>query len=141
MSKPSSGKRAVATGINAEQIFDSVTVFRGAASVEGVHPLQFGFVRRKIRTQRRPGLPVVNPFVFYPWRAIDFLKVGYRWWRLIRHHRAIMKRIAADPAAASYTDEALQPVAATPTGNFVDMYADRIPNTYGAPPKHAVAAE
>ena len=134
-------RRAVATGINRTKIFDAITVFRGAASVEGVHPLQFGFVRRKIRTQRRPGLPVVNPFVFYPWRAFDFLKVGYRWWRLIRHHRAILKRIVADPAAESYTDEALQPVAATPTGNFVDMYADRIPNTYGAPPKHPVAAE
>ncbi|MFY9827495.1 MAG: radical SAM protein [Rhodoplanes sp.] len=133
-------RRAIATGINKTKIFDSLTVFRGAVSIEGVHPLQFGFVRRKIRTQRRPGLPIANPFVFYPWRAIDFLKTGLKWWRLIRHHRAIMKRILAEPGAENYTDEALQPITSAPTGNFVDMYADRIPNTYGAPTKQPVAA-
>src|SRR6202023_2124843 len=43
-------RRAAVTGINKTKIFDGVTVFSGAARVEGVHPLQFGFVRRKIRT-------------------------------------------------------------------------------------------
>jgi hypothetical protein len=131
-------RRAVATGINRTKVFDAVTVFSGAR-IEGVHPLQFGFVRRKMRTQRRHGMPVVNPLVFYPWRFVDFLTVGYKWWRLVRRYRGIMKRIVADPNAQDYFDEALQPVRTT-ARNFVDIYSNRIPNTYGAPPKQPVAA-
>jgi len=134
-------RRAIATGINRTKVFDSMTVFSGAARIEGVHPLQFGFVRRKIRTQRRHGVPVVNPLVFYPWRVVDFFTVGFRWWRLIRRYRAIMKRILAEPGAETYIDDALRPVTSSAAGNFVEVFADRIPNTYGAPTKHAVAAE
>ncbi|MGZ9086314.1 MAG: B12-binding domain-containing radical SAM protein [Rhodoplanes sp.] len=134
-------RRAIATGINRTKVFDSMTVFSGAARIEGVHPLQFGFVRRKIRTQRRHGMPVVNPLVFYPWRVVDFFTVGFRWWRLIRRYRAIMKRILAESGAETYIDDALRPVTSSAAGNFVEVFADRIPNTYGAPTKHAVAAE
>ncbi|MGA8159100.1 MAG: radical SAM protein [Rhodoplanes sp.] len=132
-------RRAVASGINRTKVFDAVTVFSGAARIEGVHPLQFGFVRRKMRTQRRHGMPVVNPLVFCPWRFVDFLTVGYKWWRLVRRYRGIMNRILADPNAQNYFDEALQPHRMT-APNFVDVYSDRIPNTYGAPPKQPVAA-
>ncbi len=66
-------RRAVASGISPRKITDAMTVFSGSSRIERVHPLQFGYVRRKIRTQRRHGLPVVNPLVFYPWRAWDFL--------------------------------------------------------------------
>ena len=62
-------RRAVASGINPRKIVDAMTVFSGSSRIERVHPLQFGYVRRKIRTQRRHGLPIVNPLVFYPWRA------------------------------------------------------------------------
>ena len=49
-------RRAVASGINPRKIVDAMTVFSGSSRIEGVHPLQFGYVRRKIRTQRRHGL-------------------------------------------------------------------------------------
>ena len=54
-------RRAVASGISPRKIVDAMTVFSGSSRIERVHPLQFGYVRRKIRTQRRHGLPVVNP--------------------------------------------------------------------------------
>ena len=69
-------RRAVASGINPRKIVDAMTVFSGSSRIEGVHPLQFGYVRRKIRTQRRHGLKIVGPLVFYPWRAWDFLTVA-----------------------------------------------------------------
>ncbi len=56
-----------------------------------MHPLQFGFVRRKIRTQRRYGMPIVNPLIFYPWRAYDFTRTAVRWVKLVRKYRAIVK--------------------------------------------------
>jgi radical SAM superfamily enzyme YgiQ (UPF0313 family) len=132
-------RRAVATGINKSKIFDSVTGFSGAARIEGVHPLQFGFVRRKIRTQRRSGLPIVNPLIFYPWRAWDFLKVAVRWISLIRRYRRIHARVLADPKSATYMDEALSPTLAGGEDHFVQMYADKIPKTHGAPAREPVA--
>lgn len=36
---------------------------------EGVQPLEGGYVRRKVRTHRRPGFPRENPLVFYPRRV------------------------------------------------------------------------
>ena len=74
-----------------------MTLFSGASRIEGVHPLQFGFVRRKIRTQRRYGMPIVNPLVFYPWRVYDFSKVALRWIKLVRRYRKMMRRVATDP--------------------------------------------
>ncbi len=59
---------------------------------------------------------------------------------MIRRYKKIMKRIAADPNAASYTDEALAPAArAGELDHFVEMYADKIPKTYGAPTREAHA--
>jgi radical SAM superfamily enzyme YgiQ (UPF0313 family) len=134
-------RRAVATGIGRTKIMDMLTVFAGAVRIEDVHPLQFGFGRRKIRTQRRYGLPLVNPLVFYPWRVVDFVGVAFRWLRLVRRYRATMKRILAEPGAGkAYVDTALQPVATGGTGSFVEVFADRIPNTHGAPPKQPARA-
>ena len=86
-------RRAVVSGINRTKVLDSLTIFSGAARIEGVHPLQFGFFRRKLRTQRRSGMPIVNPLVFYPWRAFDFLKVTAQWLRLVWRYRRIMARV------------------------------------------------
>jgi hypothetical protein len=126
-------RRAVASGINRTKIVDSAIVFSGAVRIEGVHPLQFGFVRRKVRTQRRYGMPVVNPLIFYPWRVYDFVSGALKWLKLLRRYKGMMKRIAADPATASYVDEALTPMGTGDQDHFVEMFADKIPKTHGAP--------
>jgi hypothetical protein len=133
-------RRAIASGINRTKIVDSATVFSGAVRIEGVHPLQFGFVRRKVRTQRRHGMPIVNPLIFYPWRVYDFLSGGFKWLRLVLRYKKMMKRIVADPSTASYIDESLR--VAPPAGeldHFVEVFADKIPKTHGAPVREAVA--
>jgi len=134
-------RRAAASGLNKTKVIDAITLFSGAARIEGVHPLQFGFVRRKIRTQRRHGMPVVNPLIFYPWRAYDFTKVAVRWVKLVRRYRSILKKVWAAPDAALYTDHALDPPAGhnAPMSDFVKAYADKIPHTHGAP-MHEVAS-
>jgi hypothetical protein len=133
-------RRAVACGINRTKVLDSLTVFSGSVRIEGVHPLQWGFLRRKVRTQRRYGMPIVNPLLFYPWRVADFLKVAVRWLELIRRYRRMMARVKADPAAASYFDEALRPhTAPGETDHFVEVFADKIPHTHGAPVRASAA--
>ncbi len=128
-------RRAVATGINRTKVLDALTLFSSSARIEGVHPLQFGFVRRKMRTQRRYGMPIVNPLVFYPWRIYDFWKVGFRWIKVARRYRAMMKKIKADPNALSYTDEAMALPSVDSTGmtDFVQTHAAQLPKTHGAP--------
>jgi hypothetical protein len=128
-------RRAAATGLNKTKVIDGITLFSGASRIEGVHPLQFGFVRRKIRTQRRYGMPVVNPLIFYPWRAYDFTRTVVRWVKLVRKYRKIMKKVYADPNILSYTDHAMDPPAGhnAPMSDFVKAYADKIPHTHGAP--------
>ncbi len=127
-------RRALVSGINKNKILDAITIFSGSARIEGVHPLQFGFLRRKIRTQRRYGMKIVNPLLFYPWRALDWLKVTAQWLMLIRRYRRIMARVAADPAAQSYMDEALRaPNGEGEADHLVEVFADKIPKTHGAP--------
>src|SRR5262249_31813430 len=121
----------------------SLTICSGAARIEGVHPLQFGFLRRKLRTQRRYGMPVRHPLVFYPWRLADFLKASARWLRLIWRYRRIMARVTKDPAALSYFDKALRAHSSPgETDQFVEVFADKIPHPHGAPvrPAAVVAA-
>jgi len=133
-------RRGLASGLNLRKIIDPMTIFSGASRIEGVHPLQYGYVRRKVRNQRRHGMPIVNPIVFYPWRAFDFTVVALRWLRLFLRYRKIMKRVIATPDAASYMDDALRPTAPDTTDHLVELFADAIPHTHGAPVrKHAVA--
>src|ERR1700723_3331135 len=136
-------RRAVASGISPRKITDAMTVFSGSSRIERVHPLQFGYVRRKMRTQRRHGLPVLNPLVFYPWRAWDFLSVAAKWASLALRYRSILRRVLADKDGAAYVDEALKPATEVDHAHdFVAGYADKIPDTYGAPKReHATAAE
>jgi len=127
-------RRAIASGLNWIKILDAVITFSSAVRIEGVHPLQLGYARRKVRTQRRPGLPVLNPLLFYPWRIYDFSRVAVHWISAVLHYRAMMRRILADPATATYSDEALNPQAKSDElDQFVQIYADKIPKTYGAP--------
>jgi len=132
------------SGINRTKVLDSLTMFSSASRIEGVHPLQFGFFRRKIRTQRRYGMPIVNPLVFYPWRVVDFLKVCSQWARVILRYRRMMAKVVKDPASRMHFDDALRPQTGQgETDHFVELFADKIPHTHGAPvmPAHVAAVE
>jgi len=127
-------RRAVASGISPKKILDLLIIFSGSARIEDVHPLQFGFVRRKVRRQRRHGMRIVNPLAYYPWRAADFMTVAVRWLRLLRRYRRIMARVVADPSAPTYSDPALRPQAGrNEPDHFIETFADKIPHTHGAP--------
>jgi len=53
-------RRAAASGLRLNKLRHLLTVFAGSARIEGVHPLQFGIFRRKVRTQRRAGMPILS---------------------------------------------------------------------------------
>jgi len=133
-------RRGVASGLTPRKIVDAMTIFSGATAIEGVHPLQFGFMRRKIRTQRRYGMRIESPLIFYPRRAVEASIAVFRWLRLARRYRSIMSRVVADATAPQYVDLALRPPTETSSlPDFVQVFADQIPHTYGAPTREAMA--
>ena len=108
-------RRAAACGIGVSRLATMIFGFSCAVEIENVHPLQGGILRLKYRTDRRPGLPIVPAWRFYPgiiaetaWKLYKYYKI----WRLIDRLR---KSIRKDPDRASYMDAALAPVEAGDT--------------------------
>lgn len=84
--------------------------FKSCLDIEGVHPLEGGLVRRKVRRNRRHGLPLENPLSFYPKYFFESLGKLVKWGRLYFRFRMIYLRIKKDPAKFEYMDTALEPV-------------------------------
>jgi hypothetical protein len=84
--------------------------FRCSMEFEKVHPLQSGYFRRKYRRDRRPGLPVENPVLFYPRYVFEqiskHVRGGVVIWRFLR----VQKAVRADPKMRDYIDTAITPV-------------------------------
>ena len=135
-------KRAAATGLRMNKIADVMTAFSSAARIEGVHPLQCGIIRRKVRTTRRHGMPIVNPLVFYPVRAVEFVSVVAQWLTVGWRYHQIKKRVVQDSASKAYVDDATRVFSVEEAENdeLVTFFADKIPDTYGAPKRQAVTA-
>jgi hypothetical protein len=103
-------RRAAAGGPNPSRVMLHIHQFHGTIKYQNVHPLQGGFLRRKVRTQRRPGMPLENPITFYPlrvWETVSGLvPFALYYFKL----RSIRKKIKREPGRRSYTDKALIPV-------------------------------
>jgi hypothetical protein len=135
-------RRAVAGRLQTSKLVTLLAIFSSCVRIEGVHPLQFGLVRRKSRTQRRFGMPLVNPLIFYPWRAYDFSMAMAKWGLIFWRYYRMMKRIKKNPAAKNYSDEAMRlPAASDETDKIVELFADKIPHTHGAPVRATVGRQ
>jgi hypothetical protein len=79
---------------------------------EGVHPLEGGAFRLKFRRDRRSGLPLENPFVFYPryWGSIAIK--AWRYLRVYRECKAMLNAALKAPDRWTYSDLAIAPPAA-----------------------------
>jgi hypothetical protein len=103
-------KRARASGISMGKVLGSNVHYALVPELEGIHPLEAGLFRVRRRKDRRPGMPIENPLVFYPKYSWRFLRNHWKAARvLLRFHR-VRKALDADPGAVNYTDRALTPV-------------------------------
>ena len=100
-------RRAIADGIAAQRLMLSLVVFRGMPLIEGVHPLQGGYLRRKVRRTRRPGSPPDNVLLFYGRHGTHtltkFVRLAVLVWRVNR----IRRRVLREHALQGYTDLAI----------------------------------
>jgi hypothetical protein len=101
-------RRAKASGIKPVRLVNHVLQFYFTFMQEKVHPLQGGFFRRKVRKQRRPGLPLENPLIFYPRRLAEIVTTHVRLVRYYLFLHRLRKRVERD--TAPYADRALVPV-------------------------------
>jgi len=98
-------RRAKASGIKPVRLLNHILQFYFTFIQENVHPLQGGYFRRKLRRQRRAGLPRANPIVFYPRRVREVLETHIRLAAFYLHLHRIRRRVERD--SSQYTDLAL----------------------------------
>ncbi|EIC22371.1 B12-binding domain-containing radical SAM protein [Thiorhodovibrio frisius] len=103
-------RRAHACGISPKRIMESAAWFYGSVLAEGVHPLEAGILRRKFREDRRPGLPIENPIVFYPRRVREFFYTHWTIGRLLLKYHRMQKAIRSQPHSRNYQDNAITPI-------------------------------
>ncbi len=103
-------RRAIATGTSPGKTMFFIVWFKGCIGIEGIHPLEGGFLRRKVRKNRRSGLPLENPLVFYPKHIADTIWKQLQWITLYTRLRLIYRRVKYDPKRFEYMDLALEPV-------------------------------
>jgi hypothetical protein len=103
-------RRTAVTGGPLVSLVKLLFTFSTSDCVDKVHPLQSGMLRLKHPDERRPGLPRVSAFIFWPgfvWETITkqltlagvIAKLAFWSWR-----------VARDPKTRHYTDQALTPV-------------------------------
>ncbi|HEY4217309.1 MAG TPA: radical SAM protein [Gemmatimonadaceae bacterium] len=110
-------RRAAAKGIHPNRMFVPLAYFPHAVAMEGVHPIEGGIFRRKVRRDRRPGLPIENPLLFHlrhwPKQIVANVRLTFSLLRLMWVGRSIMRH----PRLFDYMDEALAPIDETPNAD------------------------
>ena len=100
-------RRAVTDGMPVTRLMHSLPMFRAMLRIEGVHPLQGGYFRRKIRRTRRPGSPQDSTLLFYLRHfansASKTVRILHLLWKMDRIRGRIMREHAVQP----YTDVAI----------------------------------
>jgi hypothetical protein len=104
-------RRAKASGIKPVRLLNHILQFYFTFLQENVHPLQGGYLRRKIRNSRRSGLRRENPFLFYPRRLREIVETHAKLAAFYLYLHKIRRRVERDDRP--YIDRALAPLAPT----------------------------
>jgi hypothetical protein len=107
-------KRSMINGPRPSRLASMIFYFYGSYAIERIHPLQGGFLRRKLRRQRRSGMPLESPLPFYARRVAEvartFVSALSLRWRIERIRRRVLRDsidysdIALTPARSDYSE-------------------------------------
>jgi radical SAM superfamily enzyme YgiQ (UPF0313 family) len=103
-------RRAKASGIKPVRLLNHILQFYFTFIQENVHPLQGGYLRRKLRRSRRSGMARENPLIFYPRRVREVLETHTKLAAFYIYLHKIRRRVERDDRA--YADPALTPITA-----------------------------
>jgi hypothetical protein len=114
-------RRAKASGIKPVRLLNHILQFYFTFIQENVHPLQGGYFRRKLRRERRAGLPRENPLVFYPRRGREVLEAHAKLAAFYLYLHRIRRRVERDPSPCA--DPALTPTDREAASPFASRHA------------------
>ncbi len=144
-------KRNAAFGISPGKTGFLLNYFWCAYKIEKLHPLEVGLVRRRYRKDRRPGMKLENPLVFYAREWLFFpVKVGrwlWNWGDLYPAYWKMKRSMKKNNKKLPYMDKALEPVVDDADEFERDMYKSDSAKAYVekhqkmAEAKRSVAAE
>jgi len=103
-------RRAKTSGFEPKKMMTKLLSFYACIKLEKMHPLEGGIVRRKYRHDRRPGLPIENPLIFYPRYVIGTVDKYVRFFWMTFQYKRILKRVERDNRPLPEYDIAMQPV-------------------------------
>jgi hypothetical protein len=103
-------RRAAATGLSLGKMLNMLLSFWGLSLVEHMHPLEGGYLRRKVRTERRPGLGIEPIWRFWPAYIGDALSKHARIAGMAVRLLRLRHQLKRNPEARRYRDLALTPV-------------------------------
>ena len=103
-------KRAAATGVSPGKALFLIVWFKGCIGLEGIHPLEGGFLRLRARRDRRPELPRESPLVFYPKVLLELFAKQIKWAHLYLRLYRMYSKLKKDPRRFEYMDLAITPV-------------------------------
>ncbi len=106
-------RRAAACGMSPGYVMFYCLWFYGCKTLEGIHPLEGGYLRRMYRRDRRPGLPREWPVLFHAKYVRHLWRANWGIISLLRRFNRVRKEIKADPNRRAYRDVALAPVEET----------------------------
>jgi Radical SAM superfamily len=92
-----------------KQIASTIMWFKLMIEHEGVHPLEGGAFRLKSRRDRRHGLPLESPFVFYPRYWGGIVAKAWKYWTFFSNTRRILNEVLQAPDRWTYSDLAIEP--------------------------------
>lgn len=112
-------RRSAVHGLRSiKSLTSKLLMFHLMIKYEGVHPLEGGALRMKFRTDRRPGMKLENPLIFYPRYGFKTIRNAIGYWLTIRKFRKIQQEVVEAPDRETYTDMA---VAKPNAHEFEDM--------------------
>jgi hypothetical protein len=89
-------------------ILSTIGWFKLMIEYEGVHPLEGGAFRLKYRRDRRHGLKLESPLVFYPRYGYGIVTKAWHYLRFFLRVRKIMKEVLEAPDRSTYSDLAIE---------------------------------
>jgi hypothetical protein len=103
-------RRATACGMKTIKVMFFIAWFQASLAIEGLHPLQGGYLRLKYRKDRRSGFRIEPPVLwhlkYFGESVAKIARLLSVLWRLDRTRRRILK----DPKRMEYKDLAITPV-------------------------------
>jgi hypothetical protein len=101
-------RRSAVHGLRSiKSLTSKLLMFHLMIKYEGVHPLEGGALRLKFRKDRRPGMKLENPLIFYPRYAFGTVGKAIGYWRTIKKFRKMQQDAVEAPDRESYTDVAI----------------------------------